>query len=40
MIHSPNILIALKLLMAVAGGGDVGFERQLSCKPAGFWRLL
>jgi hypothetical protein len=29
MIHSPNILIALKLLMAVACGGAIGFERDL-----------
>jgi uncharacterized membrane protein YhiD involved in acid resistance len=40
MIHSPNILIALKLLMAVARGGAMGFERELSRKPAGFRRLL
>jgi uncharacterized membrane protein YhiD involved in acid resistance len=39
MIHSPNILIALKLLMAVAGGA-IGFERELSHEPAGFRRLL
>jgi uncharacterized membrane protein YhiD involved in acid resistance len=32
MIHSPNILIALKLLMAVAGGGAIGFERELSAN--------
>lgn len=35
MIHSPNILIGLKLLMAVACGGAIGFERELSRKPAG-----
>src|SRR5260370_10602849 len=32
---SPNILIGLKLLMAVACGGAIGFERELSRKPAG-----
>src|SRR6266705_414513 len=31
----PNILIGLKLLMAVACGGAIGFERELSRKPAG-----
>ena len=30
-----TILIALKLLMAVACGGAIGFERELSRKPAG-----
>ena len=32
---SPNLLIGLKLLMAVACGGAIGFERELSRKPAG-----
>lgn len=31
----PTILIALKLLMAVACGGAIGLERELSRKPAG-----
>ena len=31
----PTILIALKLLMAVACGGAIGFEREMSRKPAG-----
>lgn len=31
----PTLLIALKLLMAVACGGAIGFERELSRKPAG-----
>ena len=35
MILSPNILIALKLLLAVVCGGAIGFERELSRKPAG-----
>lgn len=35
MIYSPNILIALKLLVAVVCGGAIGFERELSRKPAG-----
>lgn len=35
MIYSPNILIGLKLLLAVACGGTIGFERELSRKPAG-----
>src|SRR5258708_34034551 len=35
LIQSPNILIALKLLLAVACGGAIGFERELSRKPAG-----
>src|SRR6266404_738183 len=35
MIDSPNILIGLKLLMAVTCGGAIGFERELSRKPAG-----
>lgn len=32
---SPNLLIGLKLLMAVACGGAIGLERELSRKPAG-----
>src|SRR5712671_5119683 len=35
MILSPNILIALKLLLAMLCGGAIGFERELSRKPAG-----
>jgi putative Mg2+ transporter-C (MgtC) family protein len=35
MLQSPNILIALKLLVAVVCGGAIGFERELSRKPAG-----
>lgn len=35
MIYSPNLLIAVKLLVAVACGGAIGFERELSRKPAG-----
>ena len=31
----PTLLIALKLLLAVACGGAIGFERELSRKPAG-----
>jgi putative Mg2+ transporter-C (MgtC) family protein len=31
----PTILIALKLLMAILCGGAIGFERELSHKPAG-----
>src|SRR5438034_8647016 len=31
----PTILIALKLLIAVACGGAIGFEREMSRKPAG-----
>jgi putative Mg2+ transporter-C (MgtC) family protein len=31
----PTILIAIKLLAAVICGGAVGFERELSHKPAG-----
>jgi putative Mg2+ transporter-C (MgtC) family protein len=34
-ILHPNILIAIKLLVAVACGGAIGFERELSGKPAG-----
>jgi putative Mg2+ transporter-C (MgtC) family protein len=32
---SPTILIAIKLLIAVVCGGAIGFERELSHKPAG-----
>lgn len=32
---SPNLLIAIKLLVAVVCGGAIGFERELSHKPAG-----
>ena len=35
MSYSPNILIAVKLLVAVVCGGAIGFERELSRKPAG-----
>jgi putative Mg2+ transporter-C (MgtC) family protein len=35
MIASPTLLIAAKLLMAVILGGAIGFERELSRKPAG-----
>jgi putative Mg2+ transporter-C (MgtC) family protein len=35
MSFSPTILIAIKLLVAVACGGAIGFERELSHKPAG-----
>jgi putative Mg2+ transporter-C (MgtC) family protein len=31
----PTVLIGLKLLMAVVCGGAIGFERELSRKPAG-----
>ncbi len=31
----PTVLIAIKLLVAVACGGAIGFERELSHKPAG-----
>jgi len=31
----PTIVIAIKLLAAVICGGAVGFERELSHKPAG-----
>ena len=34
-LHSPTILIALKLLTAMLCGGAIGFERELSRKPAG-----
>src|SRR6266498_931713 len=33
--HWPTAEIALKLLMAIACGGAVGFERELSRKAAG-----
>jgi putative Mg2+ transporter-C (MgtC) family protein len=33
--HWPTILIVLKLLMAIVCGGAIGFERELSRKPAG-----
>ncbi len=32
---SPNLLIAIKLLVAVMCGGAIGFEREMSHKPAG-----
>ncbi|MGZ8844200.1 MAG: MgtC/SapB family protein [Pyrinomonadaceae bacterium] len=32
---NPTILIAIKLLVAVLCGGAIGFERELSQKPAG-----
>jgi putative Mg2+ transporter-C (MgtC) family protein len=32
---NPTILIAVKLLVAVICGGAIGFERELSHKPAG-----
>jgi len=32
---SANVLIAIKLLVAVVCGGAIGFERELSHKPAG-----
>ncbi len=35
MVDWSIILIALKLLMAVVCGGAIGFERELSRKPAG-----
>src|SRR6266849_10147168 len=35
MIFSPNLVIALKLLMAMVCGGAIGLERELSRKPAG-----
>jgi putative Mg2+ transporter-C (MgtC) family protein len=34
-IHSPNLLIFVKLLAAMLCGGAIGFERELSRKPAG-----
>src|SRR6266849_5522755 len=35
MTYSPIMLIAVKLLVAVVCGGAIGFERELSRKPAG-----
>jgi putative Mg2+ transporter-C (MgtC) family protein len=35
MIYSSTIVIGLKFLMAVICGGAIGFERELSRKPAG-----
>lgn len=35
MIAWPTVLIAIKLLVAVVCGGAIGFERELSHKPAG-----
>src|SRR5216117_2733303 len=35
MLISPLTLIALKLVVAVVCGGAIGFERELSHKPAG-----
>jgi len=35
MTYSPNMLIVVKLLVAVVCGGAIGFERELSRKPAG-----
>lgn len=35
MIDSTTILITIKLLVAVLCGGAIGFERELSHKPAG-----
>jgi putative Mg2+ transporter-C (MgtC) family protein len=35
LTFSPTILIAIKLLIAVVCGGAIGFERELSHKPAG-----
>ena len=35
MTYSPEILIGIKLLVAVVCGGAIGFERELSHKPAG-----
>jgi putative Mg2+ transporter-C (MgtC) family protein len=34
-VISPTLLIAIKLTMAVLCGGAIGFERELSHKPAG-----
>lgn len=34
-LHSPTMLVALKLLTAMLCGGAIGFERELSRKPAG-----
>src|SRR5712692_8838596 len=35
MTYSPIMLIAVKLPVAVVCGGAIGFERELSRKPAG-----
>jgi len=35
MSYSPNIRIGVKLLVAVVCGGAIGFEREMSRKPAG-----
>ncbi len=35
MVNWPLILIALKLVVAMLCGGAIGFERELSRKPAG-----
>src|SRR6059036_2003201 len=35
MLISPLALIALKLVVAMLCGGAIGFERELSRKPAG-----
>ena len=35
MTYSPNMLIAVKLIVAVVCGGAIGLERELSRKPAG-----
>src|SRR5437660_9252984 len=35
MLNSPLVLIALKLVVAMLCGGAIGFERELSRKPAG-----
>jgi putative Mg2+ transporter-C (MgtC) family protein len=32
---SPNVVIAIKLLLAMVCGGAIGLERELSQKPAG-----
>jgi putative Mg2+ transporter-C (MgtC) family protein len=34
-LYSPTMLVALKLLTAMLCGGAIGFERELSRKPAG-----
>ena len=35
MLHSPTLVILLKLLVAMLCGGAIGLERELSRKPAG-----
>src|SRR6267142_7153565 len=35
MTLSPNVLIAVKLVLAILCGGAIGFERELSRKAAG-----